>query len=246
MVLRFFRAEIEEERAKGWTRLSRVPDTNVGIRLEFFNGLSPLEQDSCLDFLALMASSMCVPDLRASIDYRAHPIAQAWSNPAVAHSVRHMSVPLLRACVGQFKMDQKRGVRSRVSRDLFDYASTLKSPKATDLRKSVKNTLQNRGLKGVSRCGGGEWRYNSSVGSHQIEVEVDYGGIGSQLRYTIRVANHQFVPGCLEQALGFGLGWWNRITVENQVESMLLFSELIDAYTDLMLRLDQVLESDGN
>ena len=228
-LLDFFLREIDAEEAAGFPRLSRVPDSHVASQLAYYQSLREEDRRAFRDCCAHWACwyhGFAVNAPRAG--QFQHPFFNRW-NPVRRGglSVVHRSVPLLRATVQQYKIDNQRGAASCVSEEEFRVASTVRSVRAPELRKRVRAALKPLGFYKIDEFG----YYRCRGDSGEFLVHVDYGGRSAQLRY--RVAIPEF-PGvhpqnqfCFERAVGFGLGDWDYIVEANVDDVMALFSDLI-------------------
>jgi len=137
------------------------------------------------------------------------------------------SVPLLRTMVQQYKIDQHRGNPSCVSKKQFEYASSIRSVKAPELRRRVRGALKPLGYYKIDELG---W-YCCRQGDREFRVDVDYGGRDAQLRYVVALPEfkgvHPLSQFGFERALGMGRGDWNFIVEENVDDVFILFSEVI-------------------
>jgi hypothetical protein len=153
----------------------------------------------------------------------------------------YYSVPLLRTCMAQAKIDRAKGKPSSVSRELEDYAASIRSVKAPELRKLVRPVLRSILVARPSKLGGGDWDYEGTISGSRVMVGIDYGGRSAQLRYEVAV--HSIEPSItferagFEVALGAGHGDWDFIVEENVSDSMALLGEVVTYVAELPRRL---------
>src|SRR6185503_19147596 len=102
----FFRRELEAERSSGWSRLQRIPDTQVKQNLRYYDSLTAADREAFLGCLAGMASVTFsfVLDLPAG-DHAAHPFFNRWRQAMLGPFPKEFyGVPHLRAAVAQYKI----------------------------------------------------------------------------------------------------------------------------------------------
>lgn len=234
----FFRAEVETEVQSGFSRLARIPDSQVASKLQYYRSLGESDRLAFLDCCAYWATVNYGFVIGAPrMEPRAHPFFDRWSRDAgwLTDWDTVKSVPHLRAMVQQFKMDQHHKVPSNVTRAQFERASSIQSVKAPELRKRVKAALLPLGYYRKERLGDDiYWCRQEEV---EFFVDVDYGGRGAQLRYSVARPEfkgvHPLSQFRFERAMGFGLGDWDFIVRENVDEAFALFAELVQYSFDL-------------
>jgi hypothetical protein len=231
-LLAFFRSEFLAEERSGFARLKRVPDSRVEERLGWYQSLSAADRARFVDFAAHYAHRLYGFVVGApEIDHTRHPFYARWEDPWGRFPFRsNRSVPMLRAAVSQYKMDRRRGVPSCVSEELFQFAESVKSLKAPELRKRVRATLDRFGFQATDAFGGHRCEWDG----RGFEVNVDFGSRAAQLRYGVTLLEFRGMAHGLgsgefrfETALGMGLGWWDYIVEENVGDAFALFEELI-------------------
>jgi hypothetical protein len=136
-------------------------------------------------------------------------------------------VPLLRAAVGQYKTDAKLGVESSISQENFEFASSIRSVKAAELRKRIRVALLPLGYNKLDELG----YYCCRFEGREFRVGIDYGGRNAQMRYCVAMPEfediHPLNQFCFERALGFGNGDWDFIIEENVDNVIALFSDIV-------------------
>src|SRR6267142_2027738 len=190
---RFFRGEFDTEARSGFARLSRVPDTHVRHFLDYYRSLNAPAQNALADASTLWgALRLTGPAARSHQDaLNTHPAWESWREEMIMGRGRdphyYSSVPLLRACVAQAKIDRAKGKPSSVPREREEYAASIRSVTAPELRKHVRSVL--RSLLGAhpSKVGGGDWDYEGTINGARVMVSIDYGGRSAQLRYEVAV-----------------------------------------------------------
>ena len=63
-----------------------------------------------------------------------------------------------------------------VTQELEEYAATIRSVKAPELRKHVRSALQSLLGAQASNLGGGVWKYEGTLHGSRVLVNIDYGG----------------------------------------------------------------------
>jgi len=229
-LLAFFRREFQAEERSGFARLARVPDSYVMGKLAYFRSLNRTEQLAFADCCAHWAVARYGFVLGIErFDHTQHPFFPQWR---IAHTCGDFgaskSVPHLRATVQQFKIDRHSGVQSYVTKEQFDYALSIQSIKAPELRKRVRAALKPLGYYRTDELGYCCCRQ----ADRRFRVHVGYGGGGAQLRYVVArsefVGVHPLIQFGFELALGFGLGDWDFIVEENVDDVFSLFTEVVN------------------
>lgn len=242
---KFFLREVRAEAESGFSRLRRVPDSHVMRKLRFFNSLNAAGRDAFLDCCAYWSSVHYgfvakIPTLSPTN----HPFFSRWSRgPMWLRDFDHInSVPLLRATVQQYKIDRANKVPSRITKKQFDYASSVRSVKAPELRKRVRAALAPLGHFKTDEWG----NYWCKVWKKIFFVNVDYGGRYAQLRYSVGRPEfkgvHPLSQFRFERAMGFGLGNWDYIVEENVDDVFSLFAEVVQYSFELPDRMRTALK----
>ena len=246
---RFLRGEFDAEARSGFARLRRIPDTHVRHFLDYYQSLSADDQDALADASTLWGT-LRLAGRAASVYQDAlknHPAWERWNHELVLGCGRdphyYFSVPSLRACIAQANIDRAKGKPSSVPRELEEYAASIRSVKASDLRKEVRSVL--RSLLGArpSKIGGGVWDYEGTINGSRVMVSIDYGGRSAQLRYNVAVQCTE-PPVTLERVgfevtLGVGHGDWDFIVEENLSDSMAILGDFVTYSADLPRRLPE-------
>jgi hypothetical protein len=243
-LLAFFRSEFSAEERSGFARLKRLPDSRVEESLGWYQSLSAADKASFVDCAAHYAHRIYGFVISApEIDHTKHPFSARWGDPWSRFPFQsNRNVPILRATVSQYKIDRHRCVPSCVSDELFQFAESVKSIKAPELRKRVGATLNKFGYQKTDPFGGHRCVWDGQ----EFEVNVDFGSRAAQLRYGVTLSEFRNMPHglgggqfCFEVALGMGLGWWNYIVEENVDDVFLLFEDLIKYAVTLPRRIKE-------
>ncbi len=163
-----------------------------------------------------------------AFDHTQHPFFSQWSGTLTSGNWdTQKSVPLLRAAVQQYKIDTQRGIESSVTREQFEYASSIRSIKVPELRNRVRAALKPFGYYRIDELG----YYCCRQGEREFRVHVDYGGRSAQLRYVVARPEfkdvHPLLQFRFERALGFGQGDWDFIVAENVDDALSLFADVV-------------------
>jgi len=228
--------EVQSEVDSGFSRLVRIPDSHVMDKMRYFKSLAPDDKRAFLDCSAYWASAyygFVVGMGRLSLTD--HPFFARWNQgPRLGGDFNSpKSVPLLRARVQQYKIDQRNGVRSHVTKEQFEAAVAVRSVKAPELRKRVRVALKSFGHFETDTLG----QYWCKLGKQEFIVCLDFGGRTAQLRYSVARPEfkgvHPLSQFRLERAMGFGLGHWDYIVEENVDEVFAHFAEVVQYCFDL-------------
>jgi hypothetical protein len=228
-LLNFFRREFQTEERTGFARLKRIPDSHVMAWLSHYKSLNEADRLAFADCCAHWAHACYGFVIGApKIDHTQHPFFPRWSATLISgHWDTQRSVPLMRARVQQYKIDAHRGVQGHISREQFEYASSIHSVKAPELRKRVRAALKPLGYQKIDELG----FYCCRQGEREFRVHVDYGGRAAQLRYVVERPEfegiHPLMQFQFERTLGFGHGEWDFIVEENVDDVFLLFQEVV-------------------
>lgn len=233
-LLDFIRREFQMEEDSGFSRLKRVPDSHVAEKLRYYFSLPKADRIAFADYLAHVSYNHHAFVVGAAdFDLRKHPSAyleKEWRDTQALTAPDWGSaknVPLLRAMVQTYKIDQHKGTPSSVSKKQFEYASSIRTIKAPELRKRLRATLKSLGYYKTDELG----HYLCRMARREFRVDADFGGRYAQLRYVVvrpefkRV--HPLSQFRFEQVLAFGRGDWDFIVEENVDEVFSLLRELV-------------------
>ena len=233
-LLDFFRNEFQAEERSGFSRLSRIPNCAVKDLLAHYKSLGKSDRLSFIDCGAHW-SHACFGFVigAADFDHTKHPYYRHWAGAVsmyrnrtqLTHSQR--SVPSLRATVQQYKIDLHRTGQSRISIEDFNYASSVQSVKAPELRKRIKIALQPVGYFRKNKLG-----YCCRKDGHQFLVRVSHGGPRGHHQLAYGIVRSEFNPKrsfAFESALGIvGGAGWDFIVEENVNDAMSLLADLVE------------------
>ena len=234
----FLRSGIEEEVRSGFARLAQIPESHVVDKLRYYGSLSEADKRAFLDCCAHWAGAyygFVVKIPIGQLSLTDHPFFTKWSQgPNWNRDFNDLrSVPLLRSMVQQYKIDLHRKVHSSVTKDQFEHASSIRSIKALELRKRVRDVLKTLGYYDTDVRG----NYLCKRGKQKFSVNVDFGGRSAQLRYSVVRPEfkgvHPLSQFRIERAMGFGFGHWDYIVEENVNAVFSLFAEVVQYSFDL-------------
>lgn len=232
-LLNFFRHEFRAEEKSGFARLQYVPDSRVASKLRYYKSLDKADRAGFADYCAHLAHNSYSFVLGAAkLHIAQHPFyskEKEWLDARASNTNwnAERSVPLLRAMVQQYKIDRHRRTPSSVSKEQFEYASSVRSVKAPELRKRVRNALIPLGYFKTDEQG----FYLCRQGHRKFRVGVDFRGRYAQLRYVVARPEfrgvHPMLQFGFERALGFGRGDWDFIVEENVDDVFALFANVV-------------------
>ncbi len=229
-LLDFFRREFQVEEQSGFARIARIPGSLVVENLAFYKSLNGPDRLSFADCLAHMAHQTYGFVVGApKFDHTRHPFFQRWMNVHAMGEFRawNKSVPMLRVTVQQYKIDACRGVKSNITREEFEQASSIRPVKARELRKRVRAALEPLGYYKIDELG----YYCCRQNHKEFRVNVDFGSHQAQLRYCVARPEfndiHPLSQFSFERALGLGLGNWDFIVEENVDDVFSLFANVV-------------------
>src|SRR5215470_6971919 len=159
-LLNFIRREFEKEEQSDFSRLKRVPDSRVMDKLGYYLSLGKTDRGAFADYLVHAAHNHYAFVVGATIfDLQDLPSAyteREWIRTralTVPNWDSAKDVPLLLAMVQTYKIDKHRGTPSCVSKKQFEYASSVRSVKAPELRKRLRAALKPLGYYKVDELG---------------------------------------------------------------------------------------------
>ncbi len=238
-LLGFFRRKFRREEASGFSILSRVPDSHVSANLAYYKSLSQTDKDAWMDCCAYWGHACYAFVAKVPrIDHTQHPFFSQWKPMRVWDFWDFKrSVPSLRSKITQYKVDTQKGVLSRITKEELDYASSIRSVKAPELRKRARAALKPLGYYRTDDLG----YYCCRLENKEFRVGIDYGGRHAQLRYVVVRPEfkdqHPLLQFKYERALGVGDGDWDFIVEENVDEVFSLFTEVVKLSYELPDRL---------
>jgi hypothetical protein len=233
-------AELAEEAASEFARLRRIPQTDIIWFLDHFSGLSAADRKALLHDLADSATLGFLPPSPA-IPQAGPALARmcaAREHPGAKGGTRYMDMKML--CADRSLHDPAQyheswrqhltALHFQPRPDLVPAPSDMKAAKAPLVRKLVNAAITDSlGLK-KEKIPGGVMKYTGRCGDNELIVRVDFGGMMSQLGYTLTMKNAagQFlvVQLCYERLWGTS-GRWDYMTEENAPRSCAFFAEQI-------------------
>jgi hypothetical protein len=252
--VRFLRDEFAAEKAAGFPRLKRIPETHTFRFLDYHASLTPEEQEKLETALADWNARRLRPDVSApdpsSASYQNYE--RAISFHGFTGGLRYTPVTLL---AGIAKENKVGGVGwwlkamgfsglalqppEGINVDIFN----LRPVKGRDLRKLVEAALARSFAPQVREIGDGIKRYDARIGASAVSLLVQFGRrVGEpQLRYDVTVhhppSGMAFANVKFELLLAAGFGMWNYITEDNAEASAELLAELVAYLAEVPERL---------
>jgi hypothetical protein len=255
-VVTLLRAELAEEAASRFPRLRRIPQTDIIWFLDYFAGLGEAEREALLDALTDSAAlafgppTMPILNQRGTVD--APPglasMVEARNCPAAMWGTRYTDLKMLSA---NPSMREPGGYheswRARLTPlhfqprpDLLPDIREMKAAKAPLVRKLVKTALtESLGVR-VEKMPGGVNKFTGRCGDCDVTVRVDFGGMLSQLGYTVTLKSTAGQPLALQisyERLWATTGRWDYLTEENAPRCIAFFAEQLAYLADLTQRL---------
>jgi hypothetical protein len=255
-VVTLLRSEFAEEAASGFARLRRIPQTDIIWFVDYFAALSGAESEALLDALADSAAMAFGPPSRPMLNDRgtvdAPPglaqMCDARNRPGAKGGTRYMDVkmlgadPALREPGGYHPSwrEQFTPLHFQPRPDLLPGLSEMKAAKAPLVRKLVNTALtKSVGLRKETLAGGVN-KFSGRCEDCELTVHVDFGGILSQLGYTVTLKSTAGQPLALllsyERLWGTG-GRWDYLTEENAPRCIAFFAEQLIYLANLTQRL---------
>jgi hypothetical protein len=255
-VIPLLRAEYAEEAASGFARLRRIPQTDIIWFLDHFAGLSGAERKALLDALAdsgaMAFGPPYGPKLNAMGTVDVPPalarMCEARQRAGGKGGTRYTDLKMLAADPSLQKPDGYHSswrehltdLHFQPRPDLLPDLSQLKPAKAPLLRKLVNAALtQTLGLT-KEKLAGGVSKGIGRCGDCELTVWVDFGGMLSQLGYSVSLKSAEGQPLAVlfsyERLWGTD-GRWDYLTEENAPRSIAFFAEQLAYLADLTQRL---------
>jgi hypothetical protein len=247
------RAELEEEAASGFPRLRRIPQTDIIWFLDYFAGLPAAERGTLLDALADAAAMAFGPPGRPVLNARGTVdcppglarLIEARERPGAKGGTRYTDMKMM--CADPSLRDPAAyhpswrvhltEVHFQPRPDLLPSLDHLKAARAPLVRKLVNAAFpKSLGWQNEKKPGGAV-KYIGRCGKYEASVMVDFGGMLSQLGYTVTLRNPAdrspvFIQLSYEALWGTG-GRWDYLTEENAPRCIAFFAEQIAYLADL-------------
>jgi hypothetical protein len=249
------RAEFGAEAASGFARLRRIPQTDIIWFLDYFAGLAGAEQESLLDAMAESGAMAFMPpaalklNARGTVDVPAGLAAmcEARNRPGGMGGTRYTDLKMLKANpsmqdAGGYHESWRTNLTPlhfQPRPDLLPDLSQMKPAKAPLLRKLVNAALtKTLGLRKETKPG--VLKYVGQCGGCEVMAWVDFGGMLSQLGYSVSLRNADGRP--LALLLSYERFWgtsgrWDYLTEENAPRCIDFFAEQIAYMVDLTQRI---------
>ena len=240
------RAEMAQEVDSGFTRLRRIPETDIIWFLDYFPGLTGADQNALLDELAdsaaLAFGPPTMPKLNEKGTIDAPPaiarMCKMRERPGGKGGTRYTDIKMLRADPLMRQPDHYHSswrehmtpLHFQPRSDLLPSLENLKPAKAPLLRKLVNTALTNSPALKVEKQPGGVSKFTGRIGDSDLKVWVDFGGQMSQLGYSMSLKNAAGEPLLIllnYERLWAAQGRWDYITEENAPRSVEFFADQV-------------------
>ena len=223
------RSLIASEVDRGWERLKRTPSTFTWRCLDYLDSLPFDRQASLLDAFAERAPSLLGVEPLGTQPQN-HELGRFYAEVLQAPS-RHVSARLLRGMLAAQRVDGPQGPFARLPDEIVERATALKPTNAAQIRKEVKRAFQQRFGASAINQGAGNWLYQGIHQGQPFSVLIDYGGMGDQLRYWVRISDASTGIDTrtlsYEMLLGVGIGHWDFITADTLPDAIGLLGDYI-------------------
>lgn len=231
--------------------MSRIPDTDVRVFVDYYRSLNHAEQDALADAVTYVGSAKAFPALWEMPEYEAVKANPAWvrwrklksSRAMHNRSLRYMGAMEARGWMGLARMERATGKPVSVPRAVEDYGESLHVVMAPERRKRVRNVLLALMAARARPRGGGEWDHVGVIDGVDVTVRARYSARLVQLEYAVAVQSRSpavsFEGLSFDAALCDGLGWWDFIVAENVDDVMDLFRDLVRWVAELPRRLPE-------
>ncbi len=249
-VVQLMSSEFDSESAAGFPRVLHIPDTQVHLFIEVWKTLTSGERAQMKFAVAYQAAAFLLlsddsPQMR---DPRVLATNRWFADKklALAGDSRFVNV---RSTHLMFNMrDWLPEWMQAQCNAAIEHDSILDviPAKAKEIRKELRQLLLNRYGAKAENLGGGEWEYSGTLNGKLIEINIDFGGKGDQLRYGIAydgIGMKGFLPCAnFEKLLGVGFGNWNMLTTSNLQTSLDLLCNLIEDTATILSRVKPLLD----
>jgi hypothetical protein len=252
-VVALLRGELEEEAASGFPRLRQIPQTDIIWFLDYFAALAAAERETLLDALADSAAMAFGPPSRPALNARGTvdfppglaQMIEARQRPGAMGGTRYTDMKML--CADPSMRDRTAyhpswrvhltDLHFQPRPDLVPSLDHLKAAKAPLVRKLVNAAFSKSLGWQKEKQPGGVVKCIGRYGKYEVSVVVDFGGMLSQLGYTVTLRNPEdqslaFVQLSYERLWGTG-GRWDYLTEENAPRRIAFFAEQIAYLADL-------------
>jgi hypothetical protein len=247
-VVRLLRGELAAEVASDFPRLRRIPETDVIWFLDYFPRLSREEQATLLDELAESAAWAFfrwreMPQIGRAVTH----MCEVRNSPGAKGGTRYTDVKMMCADKSLQKPENYHPswrvhltpLHFQPRADLLPDFSQVKPARAPLVRKLVNKALSDLLGSKPEKMPGGVSKCIGRCGAFDATVRVDFGGMLTQLGYTVTFKNSDgnvVVPQIFYERLWGSGGRWDYLTEENAPRSIAFFAEHIAYLADLVER----------
>ena len=251
------RANFTAEAEAGFPTVKRIPSTEAVKFLDYFAALEPGGRGPLLDAMSRLGAFQFFPPplvRQQALDLNANNAALVRYRTTLqsghfAYGLRYVEPRMAKAMLsdpeGMAHLVQTRAALDFQPRDDPPKVLTpepdirkLRTAKAPLLRKLIEQGFTRSFAVKKSKLPGGETRYAGSLGSTELEVNVDFASRLAQLRWsvTMRMADPQLKAFRLEDF--WGRMGWDYLTEENASRSIDLLSHRIEYLVNMKKRID--------
>ncbi len=257
------RTEFSREAATGFSKLRRIPSTQVIRFMDYFTGLAPAEMEALLEALAHFNSAAFFPELAGTdiAERQQHPVfgtfMQAMAFQGFGGGYRYTPVKLLAGIAkdatvggieGWIKQMGFTGLALEPREDLLPNLDCLNPIPPAKLRKLIDSALTNLFDAQKTKIGSELLRYAGVLGTTRIKVDLIFAPRGlvrpRQLQYLMRilpVGDFTWSYATYEGLWSLPANW-DYLTEENAPRSIELLAELVTYLTDLAMRVRELMK----
>jgi hypothetical protein len=231
--------------------MSRIPDTEVRVFVDYYRSLNHSEQDALADAVTYVGSARAFPALWEMPEYEAVKANPAWvrwrqlkfSRRMHVQSLRYVGAMEARNWMELARLERATGKPVSVPRALEEYGESLHVVMAPERRKRVRDVLRQLMAAEAKSQGDGQWDYVGVIGGVDVTVHTRFSKRLVQLDYNVAVQSRS--PAVSFEGLSFdavlcdGIGWWDFIVDENLDDAMDLFRDLVRWVAELPRRLPE-------
>lgn len=233
IILNLAQKKWDDEKTSDFSTLRRIPSTSVRRFLAFYRSLTPADRARWTNlrlkhlpflFLTNWKFEYCQED-------------KQWLRQRADEIVGHFwgwktwGLRDLKGAIGFAKSNRYSINIDWIPSKAVKWLQNTPTAKANLLRRLIKPALKEEfGLSAENR-GGGEWGYGRSDENGSILISIDFGSMGSQLRYDVNIQNKKLHVEAkrltFETIMGVTCTGWNWITEDDADKCVLLLIELI-------------------
>lgn len=227
-------SEWEKEKERGFQTLKSIPSSNIKKFLKFYNSLSPEEACRWSNYSLLRVPYMFLQQWRPvpSEEDKQWFRKQCDKSCAVFWGWETWGLRELKNAVS-WSMSEKTGPVdiSWIPPEKIEWLHSMSTAKASQLRRLIKPLFKEEFDLIPENMGGGEWLYRPVDSRDSLRINLDFGGMGLQLRYEVDVTDESSgIRGkrlSYEEILGVTCLGWNWITEQEAQKSCALLVNFV-------------------